>query len=182
MYYLFPVNIPLSVRVVTQHPRTWECCCSFSASHPRILPCFHQERRWRSLWCLSSVENEHGMNPPYRCICPIVSNQSFPTSWFLQIYCCAKVSSENCEITLYFKYYETYCKILHRKLVQIDYLSAYHRVFLCLSSPFIWTLLPRQHEYSAHLIIHFSFYYATDMQFYFLLISFGLGVTSCQHQ
>lgn len=178
---MFPVHIPLPVGVVTQHPRTQGCCCSSSASHPRILCCFHQERCWRSLWSLGSVEDEHGMNPPYWYICPMVSNQSFLTSWFLQIYC-AKVSSESYAITSYFRYYKTYCNILHRKLFKIDDLSAYSRDFLWLSSPFIWTLVPRLHECSGHLIIHFSFYYATDMQFYVLLISFGLGVTSCQHQ
>ena len=177
-----PVNVPLSVEVVTQHPRTQECCCSCSASHPRILPCFHQERHWRSLWSLGSVENERGMNTPCWYICPMLLIQSLPTLWFLQVYYCAKVSSENDSIALYFKYYETSCNMLHRKLFQIDNLSADYRVFLWLSSPFIWTLLPRLHEYSAHLIIHFGFYYASDMQFYFLLISFGLCVTSCQQQ
>lgn len=42
----------------------------------------------------------------------MVSNKFFPTSWFLQIYYCAKVSRESYEITLYFKYYEliaTFC-------------------------------------------------------------------------
>lgn len=119
----------LSVGVVTQHPRTWECCCSYSASHPRILPCFHQEGCWQRLWNLGSVENEQWMNPPCLYICRMVSNNFFPTSWFLQIYYCAKVSSESYEITLYFKYYETYCNILHWKLFQIDYLSPYYREF-----------------------------------------------------
>lgn len=40
------------------------------------------------------------------------SNNFFPILCFLQIYYCAKVSSESYEIILYFKYYESYCNIL----------------------------------------------------------------------
>lgn len=59
----------------------------------------------------------------------MVSNKFFPTLWFLQIYYYAKVSSESYEITVYFKYYETYCNILCWKLFQIDDLSACYRGF-----------------------------------------------------
>lgn len=57
----------------------------------------------------------------------MVPNNFFLLCGFFQIYYCAKVSTENYEITLYFRYYETYWNILHWKLLQIDYLSTYYR-------------------------------------------------------
>lgn len=174
---MLPIKIPVVERVAKQDLRTWECCCGCTALYLRVVPCLHQERHWKYLWGLGSVENECGINSSCCHILQFWTILLF--LWFISVlafYC-----SESYEIPLYFKYYETCC-ILHKELFQLDDLSAYHRLSLHLSWSHIWSFLLGLHESSAHLIIHFSFHYATGMHFYFLLISSGLGVTSCWHQ